>query len=201
MRDFLPAARVIITNHHHTVLLFQRRTSIDHNQPHQTTTTVMTQNRTIKNKDIKQQHHQNNAVQLIAHHSLCTHYKIQSFDPFIGVEVEVCVLVQTMSVNSNPFYDCGGADMPFLPPRLLPHLPPPPNLEVPHAHLKSIWECPKINKVSVELENGKSQAGWRCGWCQSGNQMFKTAHATKALAHVLSLPRCNIHACKGNISK
>jgi hypothetical protein len=31
--------------------------------------------------------------------------------------------------------------------------------------------------------------------------MFKTAHATKALAHVLSLPRCNIRACKGNISK
>ncbi len=31
--------------------------------------------------------------------------------------------------------------------------------------------------------------------------MFKTAHATKALAHDLSLPRCDIHACKGNISK
>jgi hypothetical protein len=31
--------------------------------------------------------------------------------------------------------------------------------------------------------------------------MFNTAHATKALAHVLSLPRCNIHACKGNISQ
>jgi hypothetical protein len=34
--------------------------------------------------------------------------------------------------------------------------------EVPHAHLKSIWECPKINEVGVELENGKIQAGWRC---------------------------------------
>jgi hypothetical protein len=53
----------------------------------------------------------------------------------------------------------------------------------------------------MELENGKIQAGWRCGWCQSGDQMFKTAHATKALAHVLSLPRCNICACKGDISK
>ena len=42
MRDFVPAARVIVTNRHHTVLLFQRRTSIDHNQPHQTTTAVMT---------------------------------------------------------------------------------------------------------------------------------------------------------------
>jgi hypothetical protein len=113
------------------------------------------------------------------------------------VEVEICVLPQTMLVNSNPFYDCGWADMPFLP----PHLPPQPDLEVPHAHLKSIWECPKINKVSVELENGKIQAGWRCGWCQSGDQMFKTAHATKTLAHVLSLTRCNIRACKGNISK
>ncbi len=99
------------------------------------------------------------------------------------------------------FYDCGGADMPFLPPPLPPHLPPLPNLKVPHAHLKSIWECPKINKVSVELENGKIQAGWRCGWCQSGNQMFKTAHATKALAHVLSLLRCNIRTYKGTISE
>ncbi len=104
---------------------------------------------------------------------------------------------QTMSGNSNHNNNCGGADMPSLP----PHLSPPPNLEVPHAHLKSIWECPKINIVSVELENGKIQAGWRCGWCQSGDQMFKTAHVTKALAHVLSLPRCNIHACKGDISK
>ncbi len=111
------------------------------------------------------------------------------------------MLAQTVSVDSNPFYDCGGADMPFLPPCLLPHLPPPPDLEVPHAHLKSIWECPTINKVSVELENGKIQARWRCGWCQSDDQMFKTAHATKALAHVLSLPRCNIYACKGNIFK
>ncbi len=111
------------------------------------------------------------------------------------------MLVQTMSVDSNPFYDCGGADMPFLPPCLPPHLPPPLDLEVPHAHLKNIWERPKINKVSVELENGKIQAGWRCGWCQSGDQMFKTAHATKALAHVLSLPRCNTCACKDNTSK
>ena len=113
------------------------------------------------------------------------------------MEVAVCVLPQTMSGDSNHNNNCGGADMPFLP----PHLPPPPNLEVPHAHLKSIWECPKINKVSVELENGKIQAGWRCGWCQSGDQMFKTAHATKALAHVLSLPRCDIRACKGDISE
>ncbi len=75
------------------------------------------------------------------------------------MEVAVCVSPQTMLGDSDPFYDCGGADMPFLPPRLPPHLPPPPNLEVPHAHLKSIWECPKINKVSVELENGKIQAG------------------------------------------
>ncbi len=180
MRDFVPTAQVIVTNRHHTVLLFQRRTSIDPNQPHQTTTAVMTQKRTIK-----KQGHQTTAPsrQLRAiDHSLCTHYKIRSFDPLIGVDVEVCVLAQTMSVNSNPFYDCGGVDMPFLPPCLLPHLPPPPDLEVPHAHLKSIWECLKINKVSVELENGKIQAGWRCGWCQSGDQIFKTAHATKALA-------------------
>ncbi len=104
---------------------------------------------------------------------------------------------QTMSGGSDHNNNCGEADMPSLP----PHLPAPPNLEVLHAHLKSIWECPKINKVGVELKNGKIQAGWRCGWCQSGNQMFKTTHATKAFAHVLSLLRCDIHACKGDISK
>jgi hypothetical protein len=102
-----------------------------------------------------------------------------------------------MSDDSNHNNNCGGVDMPSLP----HHLPPPPNLEVLCAHLKSIWECPKINKVGVELENGKIQAGWRCGWCQSGDQMFKTAHVTKALAHVLSLPRYDICACKGNISE
>ncbi len=90
-------------------------------------------------------------MQLIAHHSLCAKCKIQSFDPLIGVEVAICVSPQTMLGDSNHNNDCGGADMPTWP----PHLPPPPNLEVPHAHLKSIWECPKINKVGVELENGK----------------------------------------------
>jgi hypothetical protein len=115
----------------------------------------MTLKRTIKNKDIKQQHHQDNAVQLIAHHSLCPNYKIRSFDPLIGVEVVVCVSPQTMSGDCNHNNDCGGANMP----PLTPHLPPPPHLEVPHAHLKSIWECPKINKVCVELENGTIQAG------------------------------------------
>jgi hypothetical protein len=143
MRDFVPVARVIVTNRHHTVILVQRRTSVDHNQPHQTTTAMMTLKRTIKNKDIKQQHHQDNSVQLIAHHSLCAKYKIRTFDPLIGMEVAVCVLPQTMSGNSNHNNDCGGAYMPSLP----PHLPPLPNLEVPHAHLKSIWECPKINKI------------------------------------------------------
>jgi hypothetical protein len=87
-----------------------------------------------RKKKIKQQHHQDNAVQLIAHHSFCTRYKIRSVDLLIGVEVEVCVSPQTMLGNSDPFYECGGADMPFLPPYLLPQ----PNLEVPHAHLKSI---------------------------------------------------------------
>ncbi len=148
----MPAAWVIVTNCHHTVILVERRTSVvDHNQPHQTTTAMMTLKRTINNMDIKQQRHQDNAVQLIAHHSLCANYKIRSFDLLIGVEVAVCALPQTVSDNSNHNNDCGGAEMPSLP----PHLPPLPNLEVPHAHLKSIWECPKINKVGVELENGK----------------------------------------------
>jgi hypothetical protein len=76
MRNFVPEAQVIVTNRHHTVILVQRRTSVDRIQPHQTTTAVMTLKRTIKNKDIKQQHHQDNAVQSIAQYSLCTNYKI-----------------------------------------------------------------------------------------------------------------------------
>jgi hypothetical protein len=62
MRDFVLAAQVIVTNCHHTVIFVQRRTSVNRSQPHQTTTAVMTLKRTIKNKDIKQQHHQDNAV-------------------------------------------------------------------------------------------------------------------------------------------
>jgi hypothetical protein len=151
MRDFVPAARVIVTNCHHTVILVQRRISVDCNQPHQTTTAMMTLKSIIQNKDIKQQHHQDKAVQLIAHHSLCTNYKIRSFDPLIGVEVEVCVLPQTMSGDSNHNNDCGGVDMPSLPPHLLPL----PNLEVPQAHLKSIWECLKLIKSVWSLKMEK----------------------------------------------
>ncbi len=95
-----------------------------------------------------------------------------------------------------------GMPIPILPP-IFPTPPNPstPNLQVPYAHLKSIWDCPKISKIIVELENGKTQAGWRCGWCRSGDQMFKTVHATKALTHVLSLPKCDIRACRGDITK
>jgi hypothetical protein len=29
----------------------------------------------------------------------------------------------------------------------------------------SIWDCPMIKKVAGFNNNGKSYAGWTCGWC------------------------------------
>ena len=107
--------------------------------------------------------------------------------------------------DGNDLNNNGECTRPIIP--TLPAIFPTPsntstlNLQVPYANLKSIWDCPKINKVSTPLENGKLQAGWRCEWCQTGDQMFKTAHATKALAHVLGLPKCDIRACRGVISE
>jgi hypothetical protein len=50
-----------------------------------------------------------------------------------------------------------GMPIPILPP-IFPTPPNPsmPNLQVPYARLKSIWDCPKISKIIVELENGKN---------------------------------------------
>jgi hypothetical protein len=62
MRDFVPAAWVIVTNRHHTVILVQHRTFVDRNQPHQTTTTVMTLKRhDDSKKNHKKQGHQTTA--------------------------------------------------------------------------------------------------------------------------------------------
>ncbi len=74
-----------------------------------------------------------------------------------------------------------------------------PSLEVPRANLNVIWDCSQINYVSLTGLDGKIQLGWRCSWCQSGGQMFKTPHATKALAHVLRIPKSDICVCTGHI--
>ena len=69
---------------------------------------------------------------------------------------------------------------------------------VPRPHHYSIWDCPHINKFTLE-ENEVVKNGWRCDWCMNSPAMFSTFSATKALAHVLRLPGSNVRPCTGVI--
>ena len=71
-------------------------------------------------------------------------------------------------------------------------------LIVPRPHYYSIWDCPHINKFTLE-ENGVVKNGWRCDWCMTPPAMFSTFSATKALAHVLRLPGSDVRPCTGII--
>jgi len=56
---------------------------------------------------------------------------------------------------------------------------------VPRPCYYSIWDCPHINKFTLE-KNGVVKNGWRCNWCMIPPAMFLSFRATKALvAHVL----------------
>jgi hypothetical protein len=70
--------------------------------------------------------------------------------------------------------------------------------------LISIWGCPMIKKVAGFDDNGKSYAGWTCGWCPLQNNGFQTKsfwsmNATKALVHVAKLLGYDIRPCQGRI--
>lgn len=67
------------------------------------------------------------------------------------------------------------------------------------ATLKSIWDCPQINKALVPGPDGSFVPGWTCGWCSSGRGTFKGDNATKALAHVAKIQGKNIRFCDGSI--
>ena len=69
---------------------------------------------------------------------------------------------------------------------------------VPRPHYYSIWDCPHLNKVTLE-ENGVVKNWWRCDWCMNPPAMFSTFSATKALAHVLRLPGSDVRPCTGII--
>lgn len=69
---------------------------------------------------------------------------------------------------------------------------------VPRPHYYSIWDCPHINKFTLE-ENGVVKNGWRCNWCMTPPAMFSSFSATKALAHVLRLPGSDVRPCTGII--
>jgi len=71
---------------------------------------------------------------------------------------------------------------------------------VPWPHYYSIWDCPHLNKVTLE-ENGVVKNGWRCDWCMTPPGMFSSFSATKALAHVLRLPGSDVRPCTGIIPK
>ena len=57
--------------------------------------------------------------------------------------------------------------------------------------LNTIWECEFMTK---SVFNGM----WTCGHCDT---TLKKINATKALAHVLSLPRAHVSACSGGIGR
>jgi len=78
------------------------------------------------------------------------------------------------------------------------------NEEHPLPALLSIWDCPMINKITGFDDNGKSYAGWTCGWCPlekdgSTTKAFRSTNATKALVHVLKLTGYDIRPCRGHI--
>ena len=70
--------------------------------------------------------------------------------------------------------------------------------------LSSIWECPKINKITGFDDSGKPFSGWTCGWCpleHDGSQPkpFRSTNATKALVHVAKVSGYDIRPCRGRI--
>jgi len=71
---------------------------------------------------------------------------------------------------------------------------------VPRSHYYSIWDCPHLNKVTLE-ENGVVKNGWRWDWWMNPPAMFSTFSETKTLAHVLQRPGSDVHPCTGIIPK
>ena len=73
-------------------------------------------------------------------------------------------------------------------------------VKVPRPHYYSIWDCPHINKVTLE-ENGFVKHGWRCNWCVNPLAMLAPFSAIKALARVLRLPESDVRPCTGIITE
>ena len=68
----------------------------------------------------------------------------------------------------------------------------PPGAKASLAPLNEIWNCDKMDV----LENKSGTLGWRCGWC---GKWFTSVNATKALAHVLCIPKQSVSACRRRI--
>ena len=57
--------------------------------------------------------------------------------------------------------------------------------------LKTIWDCEFMKKDTFFTT-------WTCGHCDT---TFKQINATKALAHVLSIPDSHVSSCSGGIAR
>ncbi len=69
--------------------------------------------------------------------------------------------------------------------------------EEPLPVLKSIWDCPMINKLAGFDDNGNPFSGWTCGWCPLENdgsspKPYQTMNATKSLVHVTRVEEYDI---------
>jgi hypothetical protein len=74
--------------------------------------------------------------------------------------------------------------------------------ELPPLH--NIWDCPHLNKIIRTDDDGKSYAGWTCGWCPpqkdgSAAKPFRGTNATKALSHVVKVSGNDVRPCRGII--
>ena len=70
--------------------------------------------------------------------------------------------------------------------------------------LTSIWDCPFITKCTGVGKDGRSYAGWKCGYCPRNHDgseasIFCPQNATKALYHVARISGYDIRPCHGFI--
>ncbi len=70
--------------------------------------------------------------------------------------------------------------------------------------LTSIWNCPFITKCTGVGKDGRSYAGWKCGFCPRNHDgseasLFSPQNATKALYHVARISGYDIRPCRGFI--
>ena len=57
--------------------------------------------------------------------------------------------------------------------------------ELPPLH--NIWDCPYLNKIVRTGDDGKSYAGWTCGWCPCKRMALRQNHFGKQMQQRHSL--------------
>jgi len=128
-------------------------------------------------------------------------FNTSRIDPLIGTIISTTVStsshLEAMSVDDEGFAGDGDDSVSSFADTMLGT----PNGTLPP--LSNIWECPQINMMSREGDNGLLIHGWTCNYCpmpaRGPPHFFKHLNATKALAHVLRIKGASVSACKGNI--